>query len=55
MTARVYISSHLGSGGTVMLQIFEILGPFALKVMAFVAGAAIFLPLVAGFAAPFIG
>ena len=34
---------------------FESLGPLALKVVAFLAGVAVFVPLVAAFAAPFIG
>ncbi len=33
----------------------EAVGPFALKMIAFIAGAAVFLPLLAAFAAPFIG
>jgi hypothetical protein len=38
-----------------MSQIIEILGPATLKVTAFVAGAAIFVPLFLGFIAPFVG
>jgi hypothetical protein len=34
---------------------FECLGPLALKAVAFLAGVAVFVPLVAAFAAPFIG
>lgn len=34
---------------------FEALGPLALKAVAFLAGLAVFLPLLAAFAAPFIG
>lgn len=34
---------------------FEFLGPLAVKAVAFLAGAAVFAPLVAAFAAPFIG
>lgn len=33
----------------------ECLGPLALKAIAFLAGIAVFVPLVAAFAAPFIG
>jgi hypothetical protein len=34
---------------------FECLGPLALKAVALIAGAAVFVPLVTAFAAPFIG
>ena len=34
---------------------FEFLGPVAVKALAIVAGVAIFAPLLAAFAAPFIG
>ena len=33
----------------------ESLGPLALKAVAFLAGVAVFMPLMAAFAAPFIG
>jgi hypothetical protein len=33
----------------------ECLGPLAIKAIALLAGAAVFVPLVAAFAAPFIG
>ena len=34
---------------------FEWLGPIALKAIALLAGIAVFVPLVAAYAAPFIG
>jgi len=33
----------------------ECLGPLALRLLAFAAGAAVFVPLLVAFAAPFIG
>lgn len=36
-----------------LLLTFEVLGPLALKVLAFAAGLAVFAPLLAAFAAPF--
>jgi len=36
-------------------QTFEFVGPLTVKVLAFAAGIAVFAPLVAAFAAPFIG
>ncbi len=33
----------------------ECLGPLAVKAIAFLAGTAVFVPLVAAFAAPFVG
>jgi hypothetical protein len=36
-------------------ETFERLGPLALKAVAFLAGVAVFAPLMAAFAAPFIG
>jgi hypothetical protein len=34
---------------------FECLGPLALKAVAFLAGVAVFAPLLVAFAAPFVG
>lgn len=34
-------------------QTFEVLGPLAVKALAFAAGFAVFAPLLAAFAAPF--
>ena len=34
---------------------FEFLGPLSVKVLAFAAGVVVFAPLLAAFAAPFIG
>jgi len=36
-------------------ETFESLGPLALKAVAFLAGVAVFMPLMAAFAAPFLG
>jgi hypothetical protein len=36
-------------------QTFELFGPFAIKALAVVAAMVVFAPLLAAFAAPFIG
>lgn len=36
-------------------QAFEVFGPVALKALALAAGCAVFVPLLAAFAAPFVG
>lgn len=35
-------------------QTFEVLGPLAVKALAFAAGLAVFAPLLAAFVAPFV-
>lgn len=37
-----------------MQQTFEVLGPLAVKILALAAGLAVFAPLLAAFAAPFV-
>jgi hypothetical protein len=36
-------------------QACEVLGPVAVKTLALIAGIAVFVPLLAAFAAPFVG
>ncbi len=36
-------------------QTLEVMGPFAVRVLAFAAGLAVFAPLTAAFVAPFVG
>ena len=40
---------------TISAFLLEILGPLTLKILAFTAGVAVFVPLLAAYSAPFLG